>query len=77
MTKIFIIAAEASGDNLGSKIIKQLKEQNPKAQIKIIGGVNMQKQGLKSLFNIQILSVMGFFEVLPKLFKIIKLNMIL
>ena len=73
MTKIFIIAAEASGDNLGSKIIKQLKEQNPKAQIKIIGGVNMQKQGLKSLFNIQILSVMGFFEVLPKLFKIIKL----
>ena len=73
MTKIFIIAAEASGDNLGAKLITQLKKTHKNAHIKIIGGVNMQKQGHKSLFDIKTLSVMGLMEVLPKLFQIIKL----
>lgn len=63
--KIFIIAGEASGDWLGHKIMRELKDLQPKAEITGIGGKNMEGEGLKSLFPITELSLMGFAEVLP------------
>lgn len=58
--KIFIIAGEVSGDVLGAKIMREM----PNAQFIGIGGENMQAAGLKSLFSISDLAVMGFVEVL-------------
>lgn len=70
MLKIYLIAGEASGDNIGAKLIKALKEKDPNIQFFGIGGSNMEKQGLNSLFPMKDLSLMGFFEIifhLPKL----------
>ena len=69
--KIFIIAGEKSGDLLGSKIIKGFDKK--KYEFYGVGGEFMEKAGLKSLFSIDQLSIMGIFELLPKLFTIIKL----
>ncbi|GHU26384.1 lipid-A-disaccharide synthase [Bacilli bacterium] len=68
--KILIMAGEKSGDLLGSKIIDSLDKNL--FEISIVGGVAMEKSGLKSLFPMNELSVMGIFEILPKLFNIIK-----
>ncbi|MDX2083633.1 MAG: lipid-A-disaccharide synthase [Rickettsiales bacterium] len=72
MKKFFIIAGEASGDLLGSKLIKELKLQNPDSQFIGVGGKLMQEQGLRSIFAMEELSVMGFLEVVPHLFKLLK-----
>lgn len=61
--KIFIIATEVSADNLGAKIIESM----PEIKFVGIGGENMEKKGLNSLFPISDLSVMGIFEVLLKI----------
>lgn len=67
---IFIIAGEASGDFLGSKIVASLKEIDPKIPILGIGGEMMEEQGINSLFPIQELAVMGFLNVLVKIKKL-------
>lgn len=66
--KIFIIAGEDSGDRLGAAFLKCLKEKYPACQIYGVGGSLMQEQGLShSLFPMHELSVMGVFEILPKI----------
>jgi lipid-A-disaccharide synthase len=71
MVKFFIIAGESSGDLLGSELIKELKIQYPSCIFVGVGGRLMQEQGLKSIFPITDLMVMGFIEVLPHLFTIL------
>lgn len=58
--KIFIIAGEVSGDVLGAKIMAEMDG----VKFVGIGGENMKRAGLKSLFPISDLSVMGLVEVL-------------
>ena len=58
--KIFIIAGEVSGDVLASKIMREM----PSVDFVGIGGKNMAENGLKSIFPMSDLSVMGIFEVL-------------
>jgi len=71
MKKFFIIAGEASGDLLGGKLIRELKLQNPDSEFIGVGGKLMQEQGLKSIFPMEELSVMGFLEVLPHIPKLL------
>ncbi len=72
MKKFFVIAGEASGDLLGSKLIYELKLQNPDSQFIGVGGKLMQEQGLVSIFPMEELAVMGFMEVVPHLFKLLR-----
>lgn len=58
--KIFIIAGEVSGDVLGGTIMQDMKD----VQFVGIGGENMIKAGLKSIFPMSDLAVMGVVEVL-------------
>jgi lipid-A-disaccharide synthase len=58
--KIFIIAGEVSGDVLGAKIMHEM----PGVDFVGIGGQHMCEEGLKSLFPISDLAVMGVVEVL-------------
>lgn len=64
--KIFIIAGEASGDLLGSQLMKSLRASNPNISFIGIGGELMENEGLNSIFPIGELSIMGFVEILPK-----------
>ncbi len=74
--KFFIIAGEASGDVLGAKLINEIKQQflakNEAAEFVGVGGKAMREAGLRSIFAMEDLSIMGFVEVLPHLFKILK-----
>ncbi len=70
--KIYLIAGEPSGDLLGSRLMRAMLAKNPEVKFFGIGGETMQREGLKSLFDISELSVMGLFEVLPSLPKIFK-----
>ena len=72
MIKIYLIAGEASGDNIGAKLMQQIKKKNPEVEFYGIGGAEMQKQGIKLLFSANELSIMGFFEVVKHLPKILK-----
>lgn len=69
--KIFIIAGEASGDLLGLKLMQEFKSQNPDVKFIGVGGPLMKSQGLKSIFPMEELSIMGFFEILPHLKKLL------
>jgi lipid A disaccharide synthetase len=74
MLKVYIIAGETSGDLIGAEIISSLRAKFGKSfAILGIGGTNMQNAGLMSLFSMEEISVMGFFEVLPKVLKIRRL----
>jgi len=62
----YLVAGEASGDNLGGKLLAALKHTGTSAlQISGVGGPQMAAQGLASLFDYSELSLMGFSEVLP------------
>lgn len=71
MKKIFVIAGEESGDLIGSDLLRQIKQAYPDCQIAGIGGEQMQTAGyFQSIFPLSDLSVMGLFEVvrhLPRL----------
>jgi len=73
MKRIFIISGEKSGDIIADGIIQKIQNSFPNCQIKGIGGESFSKNGLKSLFNQNELSIMGFFEIIPKIFRILKL----
>ncbi len=71
--KIYLIAGEPSGDLLGSRFMRAMRRKSPHAVSFVgVGGETMAQEGLKSLFNIADLSVMGFIEVIPSIPKILK-----
>ncbi|MDV7338874.1 lipid-A-disaccharide synthase [Terasakiella sp. A23] len=71
--RIYLIAGEPSGDLLGARLMKALKEQTQGAVEFIgIGGPNMEAEGLKSLFPMKELSIMGLAEIIPHIPKILK-----
>ena len=69
---VYLIAGEASGDFLGAQLIKALKIKEPDIHFSGIGGPLMQAEGLKSLFPMHELSLMGIWEIAPKVFSILK-----
>lgn len=71
--RVYLIVGEASGDNIASKLMRALKMQNPQIEFYGIGGEKMQKEGMNLLFPAKELSVMGFLEVIPHIFKFLKL----
>jgi lipid-A-disaccharide synthase len=71
MKKCVILAGEKSGDLIGAEVCERLLHYG--FDIFGIGGENMLKNGLKkSFFDIKEISIMGFLEVLPKVFAIKK-----
>ena len=68
---IYIIAGEASGDVLGARLMHALKIKG-NYEFNGIAGDLMIEQGMHSMFPISDLSVMGVFEILPRLPKLIK-----
>lgn len=70
---IFLVAGEPSGDQLGARLMAALKAETGGAvRFAGVGGPRMQAEGLKSLFPMDDLAVMGLVEVLPHLRRILR-----
>ena len=69
---VYIVAGEPSGDILASRLMGALRQKDPDIRFAGVGGEAMQGLGFKSLFPIATLSVMGFWEVVPRLPLILK-----
>jgi len=73
MPRIAIIAGEASGDRLGASLIRSAKRLRPDLQFEGVAGPAMREAGCRCWVDSQELSVMGLFEIirhLPRLLKI-------
>ena len=64
MTRVAIVAGEASGDMLGAALIRAVRERDPGVEFYGIAGPKMQAEGAKSLYPMEKLSVRGYVEVL-------------
>lgn len=72
--KIFLIATEESGDRLGAHLMKVLRQRLGDAvKFEGVGGLTMAREGLKSLFPIEELSIIGFSAVIKQLPKVLRL----
>lgn len=70
---VFVVAGEPSGDALGAAMMAALKRETGGAvRFAGIGGPAMEGEGLRSLFPMAELSVMGLIEVLPSLRRILR-----
>jgi lipid-A-disaccharide synthase len=72
MGLVYVIVGEPSGDILAGRLMQAMLRQHPGVRFTGTGGETMTEHGFKSLFNIADISVMGFWEVLPKLPLILK-----
>ncbi len=72
MKKIFILTGEASGDKLASKVIEDLKKINSNIEYLSVGGENIKKMGIKSIYDLKEITYLGFTNVILNLFKIKK-----
>lgn len=69
-----IVAGEASGDLLGSLLIKALQQAGLNARFEGIAGPKMQGLGARSLFPMETLSVRGYVEALGSLRRILAIR---
>ena len=74
MPRIVLIAGEASGDRLGASFIRSAARLRPDLTFEGIAGPAMQAAGCKAWFDTQELSVMGLFEVLGHLPRLLKIK---
>ena len=65
--RVFLVAGEESGDRLGAPLMRALRERNDRIVFSGVGGSEMLRQGLVSLFPIGDLAMMGFNAVARKL----------
>ena len=70
MKKIFVLTGEPSGDKLASKVIAQFKSSRPDIEYLSVGGEHLKALGIKSLYDLNEVTYLGFTRVLLNVFKI-------
>jgi lipid-A-disaccharide synthase len=71
---IVLVAGEQSGDNLGAQLIKALRQRLPQARFAGIAGSRMVAAGCEAWDRVENLSVMGLFEILPHLPRLLRIR---
>ena len=70
MKKVFILTGEPSGDKLASSVISKFKKLNTDIQFLSVGGPHLNKLGIKTIFNLNDITYLGFTSVILNIFKI-------
>ena len=70
--RYYLIAGEASGDIYGSQLISEIQILDPNSEIRFWGGDLMKSKSNNLVKHYKDTSVMGFFEVLKHIFKILR-----
>jgi lipid-A-disaccharide synthase len=60
--RVFLVAAEASGDALGADLARALKERDATLDLQGVGGPLMAEQGIESQADIKGLAILGFID---------------
>lgn len=71
---IVLVAGETSGDNLGARLIHELRERLPNARFAGIAGPRMAAEGCEAWERVESLSVMGLFEIIPHLPRLLRIR---
>ena len=74
MKKIFVLTGEPSGDKLASTVISKLKQNIPDIEYSCVGGTHLNSLGIKSIYDLEEITYIGFTSVLLNIFKIKKKN---
>lgn len=72
--RVAIVAGEASGDALGAALIGAMRQRVPSLEVRGVAGPMMRAAGCGLLADARELSVMGLFEVLPHLPRLLRLR---
>ena len=73
---VFFSVGEPSGDQHAAHLIRELNRRQPGLRFSGLGGPEMEKAGCQLQFPLTTMAVMGFFAVLPmiwKFYKVVKL----
>ncbi len=65
--KYFLIAGEPSGDQHGSALMRSIRQLDPEAEFRFLGGDFMERTGGPAVIHIRELSFMGFSQVFTRL----------
>ncbi|HEY0683605.1 MAG TPA: lipid-A-disaccharide synthase [Steroidobacter sp.] len=71
---IVLVAGETSGDNLGAQLITALRQRIPQARFAGIAGPRMAAAGCEPWERAESLSVMGLFEIIPHLPRLLRIR---
>jgi lipid-A-disaccharide synthase len=71
---IVLVAGEPSGDNLAAQLIEALRARLPAARFSGIAGPRMIAAGCEAWEHAEHLAVMGLFEVLPELPRLLRIR---
>jgi lipid-A-disaccharide synthase len=67
MTSLLIVAGETSGDQLGAALVQALMAQVASVRIYGVGGDQMRRAGVETLFDIERLNAVGIAEICTKI----------
>ena len=71
--KVMIFAGEASGDLQGALLARELKKYNPDIEFSGVGGVRMKEEGIDLIFDSTTFGVIGPWEGIKNLPRLLKL----
>ncbi|MAN45092.1 MAG: lipid-A-disaccharide synthase [Alphaproteobacteria bacterium] len=71
--RIYMVAAEASGDVLAREVVEEIRKKDPDVYISGIGGDELASAGIISPIDVSPLSVLGFFEGIKAYGDVVKL----
>jgi len=68
--RLFVLAGEPSGDRIAADLVERLRARTD-VELSGVGGTELEAAGLRSMFPMAELSVMGWADVLPRLPKLL------
>ena len=70
MKKIFVLTGEPSGDKLASEVVSEIIKKKSDLEFLSVGGTNLEKLGIKSIYDQKEITYIAFTDILLNFFKI-------